>query len=277
MRSPRALPRIRRTGSSTGFRRTLVGAAAAALTAVSMEGCVTAGLEPAQAKKVAEVNTRLAFEYYLEENYAAAVSKLDKALEADDDYVEAQIMGGVLYESLGEFERAQAFFERALKLAPRNVLALNNYGQFLCTRGRFTEGLAQFRLAAAEPINSNPLATLNNTGQCAFQAGDLATAERNLREALALDPALAPALLTMAKISRATDRELSARAYLQRYEGVAAHTADSLALALAIEMALGDTERALGYMKALRQQFPDSAEAASLPDRRSRAVAPITP
>lgn len=247
------------------------------LLATTVGGCVSSGLQPEQAQKVAEVNTRLAFEYYVEKNYVAAASKLDKALAADEDYVEAQVMGGILYESIGELERAEEFFRRALQLAPKNVLALNNYGQFLCARGRFDEGLAQFRVAAAEPLNPSPLVTLNNAGQCAFEANDVALAERSLREALAFNPELAPALLTMARISLATDRSLSARAYLQRYEAVAPHTAASLAAAFQIETALGDTERAITYMNQLRRQFPDSPEAANLPDRRPRAVAPVSP
>lgn len=229
------------------------------------------------AAKVAELNTQLALEYYREQNYVPAVRKLDKALEADSRYPQAHTVGGLLYEALGETEKAEQFYRRAIALDPKNVVTLNNYGQFLCARGRWQEGLGMFQRAIDEPLNQNPLVSFNNAGQCAFASGDMAQAGTYLREALAFDPELPPALLTMARVSLLSDRSLSARAYLQRFEAVATHNASTLAAAIEIETALGDLQRATYYMNRLRREFPDAPEAAALPDRRPSIQPPTRP
>lgn len=240
-------------------------------------GCATTGSDGTDPAKVAELNTQLALEYYREQNYVPAVRKLDKALEADSRYPQAHTVGGLLYEALGETDKADQFYRRAIELDPRNVVTLNNYGQFLCARGRWQEGLSMFQRAIDEPLNQSPLVSFNNAGQCAFASGDIAQAGTYLREALAFDPELPPALLTMARVSLLTDRSLSARAYLQRFEAVAPHNASTLAAAIEIETALGDSERATSYMNRLRREFPDSPEAAALPDRRPSIQPPTRP
>ena len=55
-----------------------------------------------------------------------------------------------------------------------------------------------------------------------------------------------------------------AQRYLSRLQKAAPQTARSLALGIRIERALGDQDKVASYELALRNQFPDSAEAAEL-------------
>ena len=234
--------------------------------ALVMAGCATT--EPVRQKddptKRARLNTQLAFEYAKDGKYRIAVEKLEKALEADRRYVDAHIAGGVIYSRLGEWDTAEDHYRRAVSLDDENITALNNYGLFLCSRGRYDEGLEKFERALDLPLNTNPVVTLNNAGQCAYDDARLALAEKYLREALQIDARLSRALLTMGKLSFEYDRHLSARAYLQRFHSVAKQTAESLWLGVRVEMALGDRASARSYARRLRASFPDSQEAGEL-------------
>ena len=66
----------------------------------------------------------------------------------------------------------------------------------------------------------------------------------------------------MLKYSR--DNFLSARAYMQRYQEAAEHSAESLWLAIRLEYALHDRAAVGKYVNLLRTMFPDSEQAALL-------------
>jgi len=234
--------------------------------ALALAGCAsTQRMAPKEEpEKRARLNTQLAFEYLKDGKYRIAVEKLDKALDADRNYVDAHIAGGVIYSRLGEWDKAEDHYRRALSLDDENITALNNYGLFLCSRGRNAEGIEQFERALEMPLNTNPVVTLNNAGQCAFEDARLALAEEYLRKALQIDPRLARALLTMGKLSFEYDRDLSARAYLQRFHAASRETAESLWLGVRVEWSLGDREAAARYATRLREKFPDSIEAGKL-------------
>ena len=101
---------------------------------------------------------------------------------------------------------------------------------------------------------------MENAGACAKQIPDLQLAETYLRQALKENPKLPTALLEMAEISFSKNKDLSVRAYLQRYEEVAQHTAQSLWLGIQSERRLGNQQAVSRYAKLLQTQFPDSSE-----------------
>ena len=75
---------------------------------------------------------------------------------------------------------------------------------------------------------------------------------------------MAPALIQMGQISYDQGNYLSARGYLQRYLEVARHTPASLWLGIRVEKELGDKDTLSSYALLLRNNFPDSDEAALL-------------
>ena len=68
----------------------------------------------------------------------------------------------------------------------------------------------------------------------------------------------------MANVSLQKQRYLQGRAYIQRFEEKASHSAASLQLAVEVERGLGDEEQIERYSKMLRTKFPDSEQAAGL-------------
>ncbi len=237
----------------------------ALIAAVALAGCQTSGpARPDSAAderaKLASLNTQLAIAYMRDNENELALKKLEKALEADGDYVDAHNAYGLLYTRLGQFDRAESSYRSALRIDSANSSALNNYGQFLCHQGRYEEGQTKFLEAVKNPLYRTPEVAYSNAGTCAMQAKDPATAEQHFRAALQVNPQLAPALLQMASLSFDADRPLDARGYLQRYLKVAPHNPRSLWLGMRIENALGNRDAVSSYSLTLKNRFPDSQE-----------------
>lgn len=214
--------------------------------------------------KIAGLNTQLAVEYMKDGDNELALRKLEKALEADPNFVDAHNAMGVLRMQLRQFDQAEQSFKTALRIDPANSMALNNYGRFLCQQQRYAEGQARFMEAVKNPLYRTPEIALTNAGLCAMQADDPRQAEDHFRAALERNPAIAPALLQMAQINYDRGSFAEADRYYARFAAVGPQTARSLALGIRLAHALGDADRAASYGVALRNKFPDSREAGEL-------------
>lgn len=212
-------------------------------------------------KTAANANTQLGIEYLREGNYEMSKMKLDKALELDPDYIGAHEAIAVLYGRVGEDKLADKHYRKALRLDPERAQSHNNYGQFLCSQGRYEEAEKEFMSAANNPFYASPGLPLTNAGLCAARAKDEEKAENYFRMALQKDPEFAPALLQMARRSYEQGNYMSGRGYMQRFQQVANHNADSLWLAIRLEYELGDHEAWGNYAVILRNNYPDSEQA----------------
>jgi type IV pilus assembly protein PilF len=234
------------------------------LVALGLPGCASKPAvdekEPEDGNKIADLNTRLAIVYMRDGDNELALKKLDKAIDADPAYAPAYSARGLLYNRVGAFDDADENFRKALRLEPDNSSILNNYGQVLCQHGQHAKGQEMFLKANQNPLYPTPEIALNNAGTCAMAAGDAAAAEKHFREALKINPRIAPTLLQMARISYDLGRHLSARAYLQRYLEVGKQTAQSLWLGIQIERVLGDKDALASYSLQLEKAFPDAEE-----------------
>lgn len=240
-------------------------AAAVLLAACESSPSRAPGVDRAEERdKLAALHTQLGVEYMREGNLELAVKKLDKALEVSPGFVDALNAQGLLYARLGEVDKADASFRAALRRAPTNSFALNNYGQFLCQQKRYADGEARFLEAVRNPLYETPEVALTNAGLCALAAGKAPQAETHLRAALERNPTIPPALLSLAQITCDRGDYVSAQRYLARYQEATTMTARALALGIRIERALGNRDRVASYELSLRNQFPDSAEAAEL-------------
>ena len=226
---------------------------------------VEEGVNPRINNEVAaEANTQLGIAYLRDGNYEMARLKLEKALKLQPDSPEAHEAIAILFERVGETAKAERHYKKTLKIKPDYARGHNNYGQFLCTQGRYKEAEKEFLLAANNPFYSIPSLPLTNAGLCAKRIPDLVKAEEYFRQALARDPAFAPALLQLGLISYSQANYMSVRGYMQRYQEVAAHTPESLWLAIRTEYALKDHQAWGNYAVMLRNNFPDSDEVRNL-------------
>lgn len=214
--------------------------------------------------EIANTNVRLGLGYLQQGRAKEALEKLQRALVALPDYTEAHSVIALVYGELDENEKAEMHYQQALELSPKDGSIHNNYAVFLCRTGRPAEAERYFLQAIKSRNYRTPAQAFENLGVCALKITDLKKAEKYLRKALQINPRLPTALLKMAQISVSNKRAMSGRAYLARYQEVAALNAEGLWLGIQVEKELGDLERVRDYENRLYRHFPDSEELRSL-------------
>lgn len=208
----------------------------------------------------ARIHTELAAQYFLRGQHAVALQGLDEALKADANYAPAHNMLGLVYGDLREDAKAEASFKRAIALQRNYSEAHNNYGWFLCQRGRYDAALAQFETALTNPLYASPERALTNAGICSLQKGDLVAAEDYLQRALRRMPNQPAALVALAEVHARQGRLVSARNLLKQASAVSELNAQGLWLGVRVERQLGDRTSEASYASQLQRRFPDSEE-----------------
>jgi type IV pilus assembly protein PilF len=235
---------------------------------VIVSGCASSqsddSINESKSRKAAESNTSLGLEYMERGQYEVALGKLKKAIKEDPDYAPAHTVIAVLYERIGEIELAGRHYQKAYEADPKNGDVNNNYGVYLCKSGKGKNAIDHFLNALDDPFYSSPSVALTNAGSCAMRLGDLINANDYLRQALKIEPEFPDALMAMARLNFEKESYLTARAFMQRYEAVTNHNADSLLLAYKIESASGDLKAAKKYKLTLETNFPKSDQTAEV-------------
>ena len=223
-------------------------------------GGVAASEADSQSRERARAFTDLAGAYVARTQYKVALDELRKAITADNRYGPAYNVYGMIYMDLAEDKLAEENFRRAIELDRNDSNAHNNYGWFLCTRGRYDEGLAQFSAAIRNPLYTQPELAMTNAGLCAEKKGDIALAEANLGKALKLQPDNPNSVLKLAGLYFRQGRLVEAQRLLGRHDELAPPSAESLWLGVRLERKLGDRAQEAAYALQLRKRFPDSNE-----------------
>lgn len=219
---------------------------------------------PSDRVKLSEINAELGAQYMRNRDYQVAMDKLTKAIELDPRNINAHGTLALLHAVIGQYDKAETSFKQALRIDGENSAVLNNYGQFLCQRGRFDEGQKLILKAVSNPLYPNAESGYYNAGACAMGNGKLDEADGYFRKALEIDARMAPALLQMADLSLQLDRALQARAYLQRYSAAANMNARALWLGVQIERQLGNRDDEASYALQLQKNYPDSQQTKQL-------------
>ena len=209
----------------------------------------------------AKIHTELAALYYGQQRYGVALDELKLALSAESKYAPAYGLRGLVYMSLMEDSKAEKDFERSLDLDSKDSGTRNNYGWFLCQRGREKESMEQFMAAIGNPLYATPEKAYLNAGLCLKKAGKIVEAENFLKKALFLQPKMTEALVGMAELSFSKADYAGAKSYFLRLSRNGAElSAGDLLLAVRVERKLGDRNAEASYKLQLRKRFPDSRE-----------------
>lgn len=234
------------------------------LAATALSGCVSTGASRSEATDASRINTQLAAGYLRRGDVNLAMEKVDRALEQDRGNAEAHIVKGMILARAEEFGEADDYYRRAARLAPRDVVILSNVAAYHCQRGRYRDGTRMFIEAAQLATNSRPAIAMTNAGICTKDAGQLEAAEQHLRRALEQEPNYAPALRELADLSFRKGELMTARAFLQRLEGIQRLGPGALLLGVRIERGLNDRAAERRYADILLRDFPESSEARAL-------------
>ena len=146
------------------------------------------------------VNLELGAAYLAQGRLELARDKLVRATQQDPGSSEAHRVLGVAYERLEDQEQAERHYRRAVRLAPRDVEALNSLGVFQCRRAETRrEGLRLLERAAREAVGGRRAAVYANCGVCELPLDRNGAAEW-FRRALALDPLHVEAQLLLERL-----------------------------------------------------------------------------
>lgn len=233
---------------------------------VSLGGCATdpASEIPENLQKASQFNTELGLGYMRQGKFEVALKKLQTALQQNPYNGNAHQYIAVLYQTLGEQDKAGHHYAQALELMPDNIFLKNNYGVYLCGEGKFDESRKYFREVLADPLYKNKPQVYENIGICAFEQGNVKLAEENFQKALAMSPRSAKSLLGMAELKFDEGKFRVARDYLYQYLQVAPQTPASLWLGILLAKQTGNYNRIASYSILLKGKFPQSKEAAKL-------------
>lgn len=238
------------------------------LLVLSMGGCATQSggstsqQAPTHSQSSAKVHTELAAQYYERAQLGVALQELGVALQAEPNYAPAYNVRGLVHMALREDKEADADFRRSLQLDANDSEAHNNYGWFLCQRGRERESARHFLAALKNPLYSTPGKAYLNAGVCSKKAGEMKDAEEFLQKALLFQPDMPEALIGLADLSFANGDYAGAKSYFTRFvQNIPTPlSAENLWLAVRIERRLGDKNAEDSYALQLSKRFPDSRE-----------------
>lgn len=213
------------------------------------------------AQASAKIHTELAALYYGQSQYGVALDELKLALSMNSKYAPAYGVRGLVYMALHEDAKAEDDFERSLDLDSKDSGTRNNFGWFLCQRGREKESMEQFMEAVRNPLYATPEKAYLNAGLCSKKFGRIREAESYLRKAISLQPRMSEALIGMAELSFSKADYAGAKSYFLRLSRNGAElSAGDLLLAARVERKLGDKNAEASYKLQLRKRFPESRE-----------------
>jgi type IV pilus assembly protein PilF len=209
----------------------------------------------------ANIHLQLGQHYFNMNMLDVAKENLELALKDDSSNIAAHNTLAVLYNRIGQKDKAKDEFARALDLAPDDLGVQNNFGQFLCDRGDFKGGMELLNKAGFNPLNRQQWLALTNAGYCKLAQQQKAEAETYFKQALQVNDSYPPALLAMQKLSFQRNDLWSAKGYWQRSTKAGEQNLESLSIAVQTERALGNNELAKEYQRLLLEKFPLSNEA----------------
>lgn len=211
----------------------------------------------------ARIHTELGAGYYAQNQLGIALEEFNEASQIDPSYSLAYNGLGLVYSALREDNKADASFKKAIQLEPGNSESRNNYGTFLCSRGRYDESVMQFLEAVKNPLYVTPGVAYLNAGVCSLRKKDVANAEVYLQRALQVQPVLYQASYQLAVIEFERGQPLRAREYLQN-PLANDPTAEMLWLGIRVERQLGGRNAEASYALQLRKKYPNSEQTKAL-------------
>ncbi|MDG1492965.1 MAG: type IV pilus biogenesis/stability protein PilW [Luminiphilus sp.] len=208
-----------------------------------------------------ERRVELARQYIGRGDWENAKRNLELANNIDSDNPSVHEAFGLVYQSTGEYKRAENSFKRALQLDPKFSRARNNYAAFLFFLGRYEEAEPEFALVAEDSLYSGrPLAYIN-LGMSRLNLQNNPGAEDAFSRALRMDRRNPIALLEMGYLRLAAGDVASAQSYYGVYRTVVPRQSPrGFMLGVEISRASGDKDAQGSYEMALRNLYPDSQE-----------------
>lgn len=219
----------------------------------------------------AKYNALLGVEYLKRGELAKAKEKIERSLKYDDKVPVTHTAAAMLYDRLGDFDKADQHFRAAIRLQPDDADLLNHYGVYLCSRNQIAEGEKALLKAAKNPLYPSPFVAYTNVGICMNEAGRQDEGEKYFQQALTLRPKFPRALSEMAQLNYNRKNYPEAQRYVNRYMNATKLAVDVdqdmplvLWLGVQVEQALDNPSAAYVYAKRLKTEYPKTEQTRAL-------------
>ena len=213
-------------------------------------------------RKRAAIRLELALAYFQEGKNTIALDEVKMALATDPSYFDAYNLRGLIYMALNDQGLAQASFAKALGLRPKDPDVLHNLGWLKCQQNQFSQAIAHFAEALANPQYGARAKSLMTLGLCQIRAGLKPQAEANLLKAYEYDAGNPVTGFNLASLMFERGDLQRARFYIRRLNNSSFGNAESMWLGMRIEQRLGNTEAVSQLGLQLERRFADSPQTA---------------
>ncbi|MBB1439630.1 type IV pilus biogenesis/stability protein PilW [Shewanella sp. SG41-4] len=241
------------------------------LVALSVTACVTertyTGTDTPVAERkfneqgAARERMQLGLTYLNRGNSEQAKYNLNKAVEYAPNLSEVHMAMAYYYQTVGDLERTEESYNKAISLNDVTGDARNNFGVFLCQQSKFVESEKMFLAAIETPKYTRTASSYENLGVCSRKAGNKEKARQYFNMALKYDQRRKVTLLELTELAMEDADYGNARDQLARYHRVASESAESLALGITIERAANNLEAVKRFGILLIAKFPASPQA----------------
>jgi type IV pilus assembly protein PilF len=215
----------------------------------------------ADKQKALEYTVQLARTYIRDGNWDGAKRHLKVAQDMDGQNAEVHEALGLVFQNTGELERADASYQKAIRLDSKLSRVRNNYAAFLYQQGRYSEAVKQLEVVVDDTLYERRSSAYMNLGRCYVRLDDFNKAEAAYKRSYLMDRRNVMITLEMAEVYFALQNFSEAQRY---YDGFRQQVRQqpSRALWLGIRLAdkFDDADAMSSYVLALKNLYPHSEE-----------------
>ena len=227
-----------------------------------LTSCVTetSGPEPSPVDPAQALEQRvgLARQYIGVGDWENAKRNLELAAAIDSNNADVFEAFALVYQSTGEFDRAERNFEAALA-GGAGSRARNNYAAFLFAQRRYAEAASAFREVAKDTLYSGRPRAFVNLGLALLRTDERDEAKASFSRALLMEPQNGVALLELTQLELTEGDVQAASGYYTRYKaGTRTQTARALILGVEIARLTGEEDMEASNMLALRNLYAET-------------------
>ncbi len=186
--------------------------------------------------------------YEIDRNYEAAVQTYEEGVKRDTGFALGVMSLGYAYSILGDQDKAVAYMQRYIHMAPQEADPRASYADILVRAGRYTEALEQYR----KSLELKP-----DYWYAVREIGTVYTIQGRLRDA---EAQFEKAVLLLPRNVRLEATLLRQRAYLDNQRGAYSDAVSQLRAALAIDSSYIGSAYGLVFALGKMKRFGEAWE-----------------
>jgi type IV pilus assembly protein PilF len=211
-------------------------------------------------KEAARTRIALGINYLQRGDNAQAKFNLEKAKSLAPELAEVHNAMAYYYQQVAEFEAAETSYKTAIDLEPNNADSYNNYGAFLCQRGKYDQAEQLLLQAISRPGYIRAADSYENIALCRLEQKDFIQAKTYLDLSIKHNASRPSALFNLASVNYAMADLPAAQVLLDRMQSASQISPRSVLLGYLIAQEQQDYSRMQTAEQLLLTTYPQSQE-----------------